>query len=262
MEKSIHKSGIGLPVSQHFMDVFPVIEDIVDVLVVRDLKRFPADIDGSYRKSYHTDGLVNSQFAKEMSYEFINILNINEIYHLSFDLGPSCVDVELNNKRNDIYWPCNGSEVLAPEDILKIAGERINSIRKIFNGIISVENLDYHTGGAYEYVCEPDFIAYAVKKLNVDITIDVAHLLVTCHNLHLDPFNYISKLPLKSIREVHISHPDGDNDKHDPPTEYEYELLDYLLSESAPDFIVVEYYKNPKKIIEENIKLFNFLNSA
>lgn len=257
----MHRPAIALPISQHFNVVFPKLADIIDVFLVRNIKLLPSNLaDYSYRKAYHANGLINIQFEEEMNNGFINFLNHNGFYHISFDCGPSCRDVYFHPSKNDIYWPTNLNETLKPEEIIKIAKERIEFIKSRFSGTIALENLDYHKGGAYEHVCDPDFITEILKKLDAYFTIDIGHILVTTFNLGIKPLEYIARLPLERIREVHLSHPNSGNDKHDCPTSYEYKLLEYILSNSSPDFIALEYYRDPKKIIGENIKLHRFLN--
>ena len=252
--------SLALPISQYFNSVFAELSDIIDVLVVRDVGLVPQQLDGNFRRAYHTSGLIDKQFAQQMSREFINLLNSYNVSHMSFDFGPSCLDVCFNKDENDIYWPNNSSRILRPEQILSTAADRIAQIRKNFSGTIALENLDYHQGGAYEYVCNPDFIARALDDLDVYLALDIGHLLVSCFNLNIEPLSYASRLPLERVREVHLSHSEGDNDKHDCPTSYEYELFTHILSRSRPDFVVVEYYSDPGRIIEENIKLKEFLD--
>lgn len=252
--------AIALPVSQHFNTVFPELADIVGALSARDLGKLSTGLKRSpYRKVYHTNGFINIQFQEQMTGKFISLLNSYGISHMSFDCGPSCLDVSWNPGENDCYRPDNSARTLEPNEIIKAAKKRMDFIKTFFNGTIGLENLDYHRGGAYEHVCEPAFIAEVLKKLDVYLTIDIAHTLVTSFNLGLEPVEYIKKLPLTLVREVHLSHPEAGNDSHDCPTSCEYELLDYVLANSSPEFIMIEYYKDPVKIIEENIRLYKFL---
>ena len=257
------KPAVALPISQHFKAVFPQLADIVEVLSVYNVKLLPPDFASySYRKTYHTNGLVDTRFAEEMTDGFISFLNSCGICHMSFDCGPSCLDVCFNSEENNCYWPDSSSRTLKPKEIIEIAKERINFIKSRFHGTIALENLDYHQGGAYEHVCDPNFITEILKELDICFTIDIAHILVTSINLGIEPSKYIARLPLELVREVHLSHPEGGNDKHHCPTSYEYDLLEYILANSASEFIVLEYYQEPNKIIEENIKLYRFLNRS
>lgn len=256
----MRKPEIALPVSQHFNKVFPKLPDIAKLLVVRDIKALPDIFALSQRKVYHTDGFIDTAFTDKITKEFIGILNMHNVEHMSFDCGPSCRNVYCNPKDNDCYCPVNPAEILAPKELLMIAEERIKFIRGHFKGTIALENLDYHSGGAYEHVCNPDFISAIIRKLDVYMALDLGHLLVTAFNFNMEPSEYITRLPLERVYEIHLSHPEKGNDMHECPTAYEYELLAYLLSKCSPDFIVLEYYKDPLKIVEENIRLANFLN--
>jgi len=251
---------IALPISQFFSAVFPELQGIAEVLIVRDVTRDAGAQAEPLRKVYHTNGFIDTRFAEEMNEQFLDTLGKNNIEHISFDFGPSCLDAEFNPRMQDCFWPVNSSPTLDKEEIIDIALRRLNGIRKTFKGRVALENLDYHEGGAYEHVCEPEFISEALKKLACYLALDIGHLLVTCFNFRLDPKEYLSRLPLELVREVHLSHPEAGFDKHGAPTDYEYGILDYLLSCSSPDFIVVEYYEKPELIIKENRRLNDFLS--
>ena len=257
------KPAISLPISQHFNTVFPQLADIVEAVSVYNVKSLPSNFSTySHRKTFHTNGLINTQFVDEMTDELISFFNSNGICHMSFDCGPSCLDVCCNPEENNCYRPDKSSRTLKPDEIIEIAKDRINFIKNRFHGTIALENLDYHHGGAYEHVCEPDFITNLLKELDVFFTIDIAHLLVTSVNLGIEVSTYTAGLPLELVREVHLSHPEGGNDKHHCPTSYEYDLLENILANSAPEYILLEYYQEPNKIIEENVKLYKFLNRS
>jgi len=255
------KPVIALPVSQHFDTVFPQLSDTIGVLLLRHIRFLPSDLANyPYRKAYHANGFIDTQFADEMTEGFMCDLKNFGVYHMSFDCGPSCRDVYFNSEKNGIYWPASSNDILKPEDIISVAEERMDYIKNHFKGTVALENLDYNRGGAYEHVCDPEFISEMIERLDVHLAIDIAHLLVTAYNFGISPLKYIRRLPLKRVREIHISHPEGENDLHDCPTSHEYDLLDYVLANSEPDFIALEYYQNPAKIIDENIKLNRFLN--
>lgn len=255
------KPVIALPISQHFDTVFSQLSDIVGVTLLRDIKSLPSVLtDYPHKRAFHTNGFINIQFADEMTESFMRELERFGVYHMSFDCGPSCRNTYFNSEKNGIYWPANSSDILKPEDIISIAEERMDYIKSHFKGSVALENLDYNPGGAYEYVCEPDFIKEMVEKLDVYLAMDIAHLLVTAHNFGISPFKYIERLPLERVGEIHISHPEGENDKHNCPTSFEYEMLEHILANSEPEFIVLEYYQDPKKIVDENLKLYKFLN--
>jgi len=256
----MRRPKIALPVSQHFNAVFPGLKDVVDILVVRNIARL-AEMDAHVLpKVYHTNGLINLQFAEEMNEQSLKAIGRHDIGYMSFDLGPSCLDIKLNPDENDCFWPNHLSPTLSREDIMKAASQRLAKIRKAFAGEISLENLDYHKGGAYEHVCEAEFISDALRSLGCGLALDIGHLSVTCFSFGIDPFEYIAKLPLELLREIHLSHAQGDFDMHAAPTEYEYGILSFLLARSAPEFIVIEYYEQPEAIIKENKRLFDFLN--
>ena len=62
----------------------------------------------------------------------------------------------------------------------------INSLlRNNFDGLIKVENLNYFDTGAYERVCEPEFISIIINELNIELLLDIGHLVICVENMHI-----------------------------------------------------------------------------
>lgn len=243
---------IALAVSQNFEAVFPRLKDRVGSLVVNDLAKIVPGLRG-YELTAHMNGFIDSDFDKTATPEFFSGLRRHGVELLSLDLGPACREVKLE----EFYKPA--SPVLSPDEIVAIGRERLKTIRAGYSGAVSLENLDFHPGGAYDHVCDPSFIARALKDWDAGLTLDIGHMSVTCFQTGMDPKEFIRRLPLDRLMEVHVSHANGDDDTHALPTDADYALLDYLFTLARPRYLKLEYYWDADAIVRETLKLADFV---
>lgn len=121
-----------------------------------------------------------------------------------------------------------------------------------------VENLDYCPEGAYEHICEPEFISSILDNVDCGLLLDMGHLQVSASWLNLRPETYLDQLPLERVVEVHVSSPRPDrrspgrlDDSHAEITPRDIELLLYLLSRAKPEAITLEYRKDAGKLVAQ-----------
>ena len=245
---------IALAVSQHFEAVYPALKDIVGALVLRDLAKNPGI--AGHALTGHLNGFIDDGYDRAVTPEFFRSAAAAGLELLSTDLGPACRKVEMKH----FYEPA--SPVLSPEEILKIGRERVAHIRRNFKGTLSLENLDYHPGGAYDHVCEPDFIKKALAEWDVGLTLDIGHLNVTCFQMGMKPEEFLDRIPLERLKEIHVSHANGGDDSHAPPEESDIELLKAILARSRPDFVTLEFYWDPEIIIRETRRLHEAVSAS
>ena len=125
-----------------------------------------------------------------------------------------------------------------------------------------LENLDYCPEGAYEHVCEPEFISEVLDATNCGLLLDLAHLRVTASWFGLEAETMLERLPIERVAEVHLSSPrvlDGNSgrldDVHEILTERDIELLRAVLSSSNPRAIVLEYKRDPVLLRQQLARL-------
>lgn len=154
------------------------------------------------------------------------------------------------------------SKVYSKAETLNFFSESLGILSELsekLNIPVAVENLDYHTGGAYEYVCEPEFIRSLLEKNpKIYFLLDVAHAEISAKNLHISSAEYISKLPLDKAIEIHLNSPDERfYDMHLPAKEREIDLI-RRFKEKMPSLQIVnlEYHSknsDSQKAIKETI---------
>lgn len=107
-----------------------------------------------------------------------------------------------------------------------------------------LENFNYHPTNAYEYICEPDTFSQLIDEIGVDVLLDLAHAQISAFNMGWkNPREYLERLPLNKVVEIHINHPYNDNgkqmlDRHLPIGESDIELLRWVL-ERTPNAQVI-----------------------
>ncbi|MFW6074360.1 MAG: DUF692 family multinuclear iron-containing protein, partial [Chloroflexota bacterium] len=150
------------------------------------------------------------------------------------------------------------SEPLDREALLKRFTENLTRARDACPVPLIVENLDYCPEGAYEHVCEPQFIRSIAEAAGVGLLLDIGHLQVSASWLGFDVFEALDVMPLDRVCEIHISSPrplDGHgtklDDVHERLQQRDLDILTGVLSRTTPAAITLEYRRNPELILEE-----------
>lgn len=120
-----------------------------------------------------------------------------------------------------------------------------------------LENLDHWPTGAYEYVSEPGFIADVLEATDADFLLDLAHAQVAAVRLGMPIDEYLQRLPLGRVRELHVSGPRLRTgvliDAHEPLSEEDYRLLAFVLCESRPGAVTFEYHGTDSPAVESEL---------
>lgn len=152
--------------------------------------------------------LGNTDFAGQFGKEFTRILDVFDPEWISFHLGFSC---EKLLSRGQFDFAIAQSEVLPEEVLRQRMLDNIAFVRKTYlkRGEILLENLDYNPrdkSGAYEHVCDPDFIDRLLTDSHCQMLLDIGHANCSAQNIGYDEvMTFIFKLPLEKVREIHMS---------------------------------------------------------
>jgi len=249
----MNKALVCVPV---YHDFFKYMDKLLPHAEALELKKPFTKIDTNLPKTFHANGLINNEFDELLDPIFLNYLNDEKINIFSFDIGPSSKEVITTNEG---HWVAD-SPVLNPDELIRRAKEKIIIIKQNFNGEVVTENLDYHEGGAYEHVCDPTFITRFIKELDVGLLLDIAHARVSASALGYDVWEYIKKLPLSLVKEIHLSKAymiDGKvRDSHEVPTQDDFEILRKVLKKTInAKYVVIEYYKDLHEILRATEQL-------
>lgn len=146
---------------------------------------------------------------------------------------------------------------MTAEAMIENVASNTSWVRKQMNTTVLIENNNYHPTGAYEIVCDPDFLSDVIEASGSGFLLDVAHAKVSAHNLGISDKNYFGGLPLDATKQIHLSKPAIHNgqsaiDAHEIPTTEDLRQCIALLAnqviEDTP--VTVEYYKSAEKLVE------------
>jgi uncharacterized protein len=178
---------------------------------------------------------------------------------LSVHLGFSAAEV-MFDKIMQARSPTRDRETLLETIIMNTRG-----LAESIDVSLLLENLDYNPGGAYEFICEPTFIAEILERTNADMLLDLAHARVSASRFRIDTKDYLAELPMERVKQLHVSGPrlEGETlrDAHEPLQTEDYELLEYALSVSKPKVVTLEYNKEETALLDQLHRLTFFLRT-
>lgn len=114
-----------------------------------------------------------------------------------------------------------------------------------------IENMPYslfdeQEFGMMKFCTSTDVINQVLDKTNAKLLLDIAHAKVTATNCHESVYDYLNRLPLEKVKEIHIvGTAEKENvelrDWHLEMKEEDYEILQWVLSKTKPDIVTLEY---------------------
>ena len=154
------------------------------------------------------------------------------------------------------FFP-NGKKI-SEKKLIDNAKKNFVIIKKLFGEKIriAVENNNHFNTEAYDFITKPDFIFKIVKDNKINFLLDIAHAKISAYNLKINFSNYLNKLPLNELIQIHIAKPGFDDsneiyDKHDLPNEKDLtEVIALTKKYPTVEYLTVEYYKNADNLLQ------------
>jgi uncharacterized protein (UPF0276 family) len=147
------------------------------------------------------------------------------------------------------------SPTLPREEVVQTIPATIRALAAALPVPLLLENLNYCPGGAYEYVCAPDFIAQILEDTDALLLLDIAHAQVSAEQLGLSFEQYLGCLPLERVRQVHVSGTRPRNgmifDAHEELLEDQYALLVTVLRRTSPAVLTLEYQGDEAPLLRQ-----------
>jgi len=184
--------------------------------------------------------------------------NKKDLKLISFHLA-SCYEDPLIKK--GVFFP-QGIK-LSIQEMKNNASVNIKNIKNIFGDQIhiSVENNNRYNTEAYVYITDPNFIRSIVNDNDINFLFDISHAKITAINTGDDFDEYLSKLPMNRVNQIHVSKEafklTGEVfDAHELPSEKETkEIIKFIKKHKTLKYITVEYYKDPSKLVDYLTKI-------
>lgn len=248
----MREKRLGITYSPTLEDLWPEIKELVDIVEIANLSHFEKASGKPWAYHFRFKDPYNPKAGS------LNLLKLDEIEialglskEIIFRKKPEIISIHLAYPVLEIgkVLPDNHnvaeSSVLPRNEVLKKIVESLSYLSEFTESIgipLAVENLDYHPGGAYEYICEPVFINEIFKRNeNLYLLLDIAHAEISAvgllgkkpeHRLGATR-EYLKRLPLERVIEIHINSPiwEDENplDMHFPITNIEKRLLKDLI---------------------------------
>jgi uncharacterized protein (UPF0276 family) len=164
----------------------------------------------------------------------------------------------------DIGWTPLAYRWAGPNPIWRALGKRwaVRSVRRLQAAcpggaalFVLVENMPRWTRHRPAYVVDPAFVAGVVEEAGCGLLLDLAHARVAAHFQGEPVHDYLTRLPLDRLVEIHVSGPrplpDSKGagggwlfDAHEPMQEVDYGLLAWVLERTRPRAVTLEYSKD------------------
>jgi hypothetical protein len=132
------------------------------------------------------------------------------------------------------------------EKLIDFLCKRFAMIKEKLGVKILIENMPmYAFEKEFEFMADPDFISKVCNKADIGLLFDCAHGRISASQIGMSDLEYLKRLPLDRIYEVHVSGPriiEGRfRDVHDYLQEDDYDYLRRVLSASNPSYVTLEY---------------------
>lgn len=70
---------------------------------------------------------------------------------------------------------------------------------------VILENVPAANGGVLEIALDPEMVHRIVTEHNIGLLLDISHARLAAEHLNIDPKDYINRLPVERIREIHVT---------------------------------------------------------
>ncbi|HPH97734.1 MAG TPA: DUF692 family protein [Anaerolineaceae bacterium] len=128
--------------------------------------------------------------------------------------------------------------------------DRVEELKR-FNLPILLENMPSFPTRQYIAETAVDIIAEILARTGCDFLLDLAHTRSAAAVWGLDVHDYISRLPLEKVRQIHVSGPRLRNghlfDAHEDMQAEDYRLLAWTLERTRPEMVTLEYFRDREK---------------
>jgi len=91
------------------------------------------------------------------------------------------------------------------EEALDVVAGNVGRLQDALHRPVSIENPSCYLAFAHSTLSEPEFLAELVRRTGCGLLLDVNNIVVTAHNLRLDPRDWLAGLPGAAITEYHLA---------------------------------------------------------
>lgn len=91
------------------------------------------------------------------------------------------------------------------EEALAVVVRNVQRLQERLGRRVSIENPSCYLGFRHSTLSEPEFLAEVVRRSGCGLLLDANNVVVTAHNLRLDPAGWLKDLPVHAVTEYHLA---------------------------------------------------------
>jgi uncharacterized protein (UPF0276 family) len=135
-------------------------------------------------------------------------------------------------------------------EAVDVAVARIRELRDAIERPVAIENISYYAHPGEAEMSEEEFLIEVLERADAKLLLDVNNVFVNCTNHKQDPKQFIERMPLERVVQLHVAgHSRLDNglivDTHgDAVVDGVYALLEYTLARTGPLPVLLERDQN------------------
>jgi len=91
------------------------------------------------------------------------------------------------------------------EEALGVVERNVHRLQERLGRQVLVENPSCYLAFAHSTLSEPEFLAELVRRTGCGVLLDANNIVVTAHNLRLDPGAWLDGLPVSAVGQYHLA---------------------------------------------------------
>lgn len=91
------------------------------------------------------------------------------------------------------------------EEALAVVVSNVQRLQERLGRRVSIENPSCYLGFRHSTLSEPEFLAEVVRRSGCGLLLDPNNVVVTAHNLRLDPALWLQDLPVHAVTQYHLA---------------------------------------------------------
>lgn len=91
------------------------------------------------------------------------------------------------------------------EEALAVVVRNVGRLQEALGRQVSIENPSCYLGFVHSTLSEPEFLSELTRRSGCGLLLDANNIVVTAHNLRLDPRDWLAGLPAASITQYHLA---------------------------------------------------------
>ncbi|MEG1705229.1 MAG: DUF692 family protein [Clostridia bacterium] len=183
---------------------------------------------GLLLKKYGITDITSDTFIEDINIDINKeAIKISKTNGISIHIGQDKIDASMHTE----------------EELIKIVSKNIQFLKDTFPNLefYSFENKENTKN---KIIMDSNFISKCIYLNDCNFLLDISHAAIASKNIGMDFYEYLDKLPLDKIYEIHLNgwNFDGENaSSHIKITKEGYDALNYVLQYSNPKIITIEY---------------------